>query len=193
MSTTQSLEPVNTLFTVKGEGKLKSADQIEITLDYLGEITSGLLWERGRQKCQSLRTRCDNRSNKGKVRKRAIVWARHDPSWLALKMETEAMDQGMQVVCRSWESQKVGSFLEPPQGRGCPSISTLDSQHPEPQENTCLLFKPLPFSVICYRSPGNKRREAQGAFLLATQPITSHRPALLLSVSNKPGEGRRKT
>ena len=31
-------------------------------------------------------------------------------------METEAMDQGMQVVCRSWESQKVGSFLEPPEG-----------------------------------------------------------------------------
>lgn len=58
MSTTQSLEPVNTLFTVKGEGKLKSADQIEITLDYLGEITSGLRWERGRQKCQNQRKTC---------------------------------------------------------------------------------------------------------------------------------------
>lgn len=31
-------------------------------------------------------------------------------------MEKEAMDQGMQAVSRSWESQKVGSFLEPPEG-----------------------------------------------------------------------------
>ena len=109
--------------------------------------------------------------------------------------------QRMEWCCHKprnvWSHQKLSevkdSFLEPSQGCGCPSISVLDFQHPEPQENTFLLFKPLLFLFICYRSPGNKYQEVHGAFLLPTQPVTSHHPASLFSVSNKPGEGRRKT
>ena len=75
--------------------------------------------------------------------------------------------QRMEWCCHKprnvWSHQKLPEVKDPfpelSQGCGCPSISVLDFQHPELQENTFPLFKPLPFWLSATEAlePNTKR------------------------------------